>query len=662
MATPYDRLDGVDQTTTAADAADQAQAVVLTSTAWGQDGGNDLTAQLKDPGAPNAPLGVGRRRQRDHGQPGHRRRPAAVTTTADAGRRRDQRRPAAAALVTRVASTAPTPAPAGRPTAAATALSDFLKAPASYPRGPQTVQMIRIGTHRDGTKTGVFLYCQEHAREWATSLVCLETAERLLRNYATDPETKDLARQPRHLHRPGRSTPTARRTRATTSRRSAATWSTTARRTRRDDNDPLGRNSLGRRHQPQLLGRLASSTATSARRDELHERHVRRPGRVLRARVAQRAVGAVDVPEHQVRQQRPLLRRLLHVASGRLQDGRPRDAAVRVLRHQPVLRPDRRDDARADPVLPQDDRPAGPDRPGRRRALLGRRQLADEAYYSHGIIGYDFEIGVDRFTGAVRADGTAVVQEQGFTPPYTSEGHDEGQEFANGNIGLLTAALELRAGHDGAGGDAEDRRRPRGGLDMTFDQSEPADIYYTTGRLDADQRPRRTYAPAGPRQRVQAVHLPGPVDAEVVRRRHQEAGVGGPDLRLVLARARRRRRRHGAGDAVADAGRAGDVRGVHAGHHEDLRVLDDGQRDLDRGRRALSVADPSASRATWSTARSPAAAAAGRRSRNGDAWTARRSPTTPVDARVQPAHQRQRRAAHRRYSKTLTFTLSTTTP
>ena len=50
-----------------------------------------------------------------------------------------------------------------------TKLSDFLKAPASYPRGPQTVQMIRIGTHRDGTKTGVFLYCQEHAREWATS-------------------------------------------------------------------------------------------------------------------------------------------------------------------------------------------------------------------------------------------------------------------------------------------------------------------------------------------------------------------------------------------------------------------------------------------------------------------------------------------------------------
>ena len=76
---------------------------------------------------------------------------------------------------------------------------------------------------------------------------------------------------------------------------------------------------------------------------------------------------------------------------------------------------------------------------------------ADEAYYTHGIIGYDFEIGVDRFTGAVRPDGTPVVQQQGFTPPYNSEGHDEGQEFANGNIGLLTAALGYEQRHHGAG-------------------------------------------------------------------------------------------------------------------------------------------------------------------------------------------------------------------
>lgn len=39
---------------------------------------------------------------------------------------------------------------------------------------------------------GVLAYSQEHAREWVTPLVALETAERLLRDYGTDPQTTDL--------------------------------------------------------------------------------------------------------------------------------------------------------------------------------------------------------------------------------------------------------------------------------------------------------------------------------------------------------------------------------------------------------------------------------------------------------------------------------------
>ena len=38
----------------------------------------------------------------------------------------------------------------------------------------------------------MFFYCQEHGNEIATSGVCLETAERLVRNYGTDPETTQL--------------------------------------------------------------------------------------------------------------------------------------------------------------------------------------------------------------------------------------------------------------------------------------------------------------------------------------------------------------------------------------------------------------------------------------------------------------------------------------
>jgi hypothetical protein len=52
--------------------------------------------------------------------------------------------------------------------------------------------VLRIGKDRDGSKVGVFLYCQQHAREWATPLTCLETAEQLLRNYAIDARTRKL--------------------------------------------------------------------------------------------------------------------------------------------------------------------------------------------------------------------------------------------------------------------------------------------------------------------------------------------------------------------------------------------------------------------------------------------------------------------------------------
>lgn len=67
-----------------------------------------------------------------------------------------------------------------------------LAGPADYPRDPYTVKAIRIGKHRDGSRMGVVLYSQEHAREWVTSLVALETAQRLLHNYGSDPTTTSL--------------------------------------------------------------------------------------------------------------------------------------------------------------------------------------------------------------------------------------------------------------------------------------------------------------------------------------------------------------------------------------------------------------------------------------------------------------------------------------
>ncbi len=75
---------------------------------------------------------------------------------------------------------------------ARTNLSDFLHAPASVQRGQFQQHLYRIGSVRDGSKVGVFLFCQQHAREWATSLTCQQTAHELVENYATDPQTKQL--------------------------------------------------------------------------------------------------------------------------------------------------------------------------------------------------------------------------------------------------------------------------------------------------------------------------------------------------------------------------------------------------------------------------------------------------------------------------------------
>jgi hypothetical protein len=81
------------------------------------------------------------------------------------------------------------------PVAGPVVLSDGLKAGADVPRAPWTVQALRIGAHRDGSRIGVLAYSQEHAREWATPLVTMEFAERLLANYATDADTRALLNQ-----------------------------------------------------------------------------------------------------------------------------------------------------------------------------------------------------------------------------------------------------------------------------------------------------------------------------------------------------------------------------------------------------------------------------------------------------------------------------------
>ena len=166
-------------------------AVVVTSKAYGSEGGNDLLVEVVDPGRVNSPLSVtvdGKLitvRLATDGTGA----PTSTAAQVAAALNAQQGSPVTASTY-RGNAGAGVLAPAGP-----TQLSDFLQAPASVSRAPAQVQALRIGVHRDGSRTGVFAYAQEHAREWVTPLVTIEAAERLLRNYGKDRATTRLLRQ-----------------------------------------------------------------------------------------------------------------------------------------------------------------------------------------------------------------------------------------------------------------------------------------------------------------------------------------------------------------------------------------------------------------------------------------------------------------------------------
>ncbi|HZB23656.1 MAG TPA: M14 family zinc carboxypeptidase [Gaiellaceae bacterium] len=181
--------------------------VVLISRAWGHEGGNNIRAALRNPGTPNAPLTV-----------------SAVPTAnghdinVDLGTDASGNPNSTAVQVVNAINASPGASALVRaltyrgnagggvvPPRAQVNLSDFLagtnpRYPAEFAlpdnshvaRGPFRYSVMRIGKVRDGSRVGVYLYCQQHAREWATPLTCLETAEQLLHNYAIDSRTRQL--------------------------------------------------------------------------------------------------------------------------------------------------------------------------------------------------------------------------------------------------------------------------------------------------------------------------------------------------------------------------------------------------------------------------------------------------------------------------------------
>ncbi len=160
-------------------------AVVVESTRFGDQGPNGWQVRSVDPGKPNRPARATWRDRVLTVSLATDRTGAVISTTDQIAALISARFPQRFTAFVEDGS-------AGKvmPVAGPVTMDDGLDG--SVSRKPWTVQALRIGVHRDGSRIGVLAYSQEHAREWATPLVTLEFAERLLANYATDAATRQL--------------------------------------------------------------------------------------------------------------------------------------------------------------------------------------------------------------------------------------------------------------------------------------------------------------------------------------------------------------------------------------------------------------------------------------------------------------------------------------
>ncbi len=438
----------------------------VTSRAYGSQGGNEISLALAKPGSASAPLSVsvnGKDVVVNLATDGS----AAIVSTARQVVDALNADTAASALLTAALYRDGTGA--GLVSAApATKLTDSLKAPQSVSRDPFQMKALRIGGRRDGSKVGVFLYCQEHAREWVTPLVCVETAERLLRNYARDERTRKLVDNldifilptvnPDGAHYSFYDYNMQRKNMTDHCPANAA--------------DPASRNSWGvDLNRNFSVGSLfdgysgASSLCTSATFSgpaELSEPEARNEvwltrrypnirfamnthsygGYFMWPPGSYKAAGRETLPRADFGTENYYWESSRHILSG-----------VQAWRGTAIW------PGRTGPV------------PDVLYSAAGNS--ADEHWYNRGIVGWDFEVGADLYDAA-----TKQFQPVGFQPPF-AEGHEEAMEFAGGQIAVLEVARAF----------SDDDRRPEsklkvtgrtdGSATFTFTLDEPANVYYT---------------------------------------------------------------------------------------------------------------------------------------------------------------------------------------
>jgi hypothetical protein len=406
-----------------------AAAVVVTSDAYGSEGGNDLAVELVDPGAPDRPVQVSVNGKLitvslatdASGAPASTAAQvaAAVNATAGTGVR---------ASVYRTDPGAGVMAPAPL-----TQLSDFLKAPADVSRKPMTVLALRVGVHRDGSRTGVLAYAQEHAREWVAPLVTVEAAERLLRNYARDPATRKLLQRTEIFI-----VPTVNPDGANYSfydfngqRKNMTNYCPA------QQSDPALRNTWGvdvnRNYAAGSLsdGYFGASAncqsgtfAGLAEHSEPESRNV-----IWLAQTYKNIRFAMNIHSYGGYFMWP--------PGAYKLDGRATLPRPTAQQEAYFLRSARTIE---EAIAAERGTVTWPQQTGPVTDVLysAAGNSADELWYDHGVYGWDFEVGADLWNPA-----TGTWEGVGFQPPF-SEGHAEALEFASGLISLIGVAADYR--------------------------------------------------------------------------------------------------------------------------------------------------------------------------------------------------------------------------
>ncbi|MFC5827458.1 M14 family zinc carboxypeptidase [Nonomuraea insulae] len=428
IALPY-RTNGYRRHAQALIGTPPGAAVVITSNAYGSEGGNDLSVELVDPGAPGRPLQVTLNGKLvtvslatgESGAPVSTSAQVVAAINATAGL------PVKASLYrTDPGAGVLTPAPS-------TQLDDFLNAPADVSRAPAQVLALRIGTRRDGSRTGVLAYAQEHAREWVTPLVTIEAAERLLRNSGRDKATRRLLDRTDIFIVP-------------TVNPDGANYSFYDFNSQRKNmtnhcppqqSDPALRNSWGVDvNRNYAVGSLsdgyfgASASCQSgtyagpAEHSEPESRNVMwlaQKYRNIRFAMNVHSYGGYFMwppGAYQLNGRVTLPRPTASEEAYFLRSARTIEQAI-VAERGTVIWPQQ-----TGPVTDVLYSAAG--------------NSADELWYDHGVYGWDFEVGADLWNPATR-----TWEGVGFQPPF-EEGHAEAQEFAAGLISLIGVAADYR--------------------------------------------------------------------------------------------------------------------------------------------------------------------------------------------------------------------------